>query len=122
MPSRFLTDLPGRSAQASPGGIRAQACSALCALLEFPQSRLGQPRPSVSSSFPSRLSRADSSPLRSCSLKREGIPFGGGTSELGRSIGTLGIESDAAGFRLRFGHEFTDCFEDYAKLGIVFLL
>ena len=51
------TDLPGRSAQASPGGIRAQACSALCALLEFPQSRLGQPRrSSVSSSFPAQPS------------------------------------------------------------------
>ena len=37
MSSVSLTDLPGRSAQALPGGIRAQACSALCALLEFPQ-------------------------------------------------------------------------------------
>jgi hypothetical protein len=41
---------------------------------------------SVSSSFPPRLSRADSSPLRSCSLKREGIPARDITSELGGII------------------------------------
>ena len=69
-------DLSRRSAQASPGGIRAKGCRALCALLEFSQPRLSQPCASVSSSFPSRLSRADTSPLRSCSRKAKASTFG----------------------------------------------
>jgi hypothetical protein len=65
----FLLTRPLKAIRTGFAGRNPRTCRSLCALLEFSQPRFCQPCSSVSSSFPSQLSRADTSPLRSFSRK-----------------------------------------------------